>query len=73
MIQVEFLGPINKPKMSLNISNLNELKDILKQDKSMQIWLENSSIAINDKITKNPNSALKDGDVVCLLPPVCGG
>ncbi len=73
MIKVEFLGPIGKPPMMLDIGSLRELKDILKQDKDISKWLENSSIAINDKITNYIDTPLKSGDVVCLLPPVCGG
>jgi molybdopterin synthase sulfur carrier subunit len=73
MIKVEFLGPIDKPSMMLDITNLKQLKDILKQNQDISSWLENSSIAINDKITNDINATLKSGDVVCLLPPVCGG
>ncbi len=73
MIKVEFLGPIGKPPMMLHIKSLKELKDILKQDKDISSWLENSSIAVNDKIINDIDTPLKSGDVVCLLPPVCGG
>ncbi|EAI8207526.1 molybdopterin synthase sulfur carrier subunit, partial [Campylobacter coli] len=40
MVKVEFLGPINKPKLELNIKNLKELKAILQEDESLKEWLE---------------------------------
>lgn len=73
MVTVEFLGPIGKEPLNLDIKNLNELSDILKQDDSLTAWLENSAVAINDMMIKDKDYPLKDGDKVSLLPPVCGG
>lgn len=73
MITVEFLGPINKEPVSLDIKNLNELSDILKADDSLVSWLQNSAIAVNDILVQDKNHPLNDGDKVVLLPPVCGG
>ena len=73
MITIEFLGPINKENINLNISNLKELKDILNKDENLSQWLEISSIAVNGKIVSNINTPLKNGDIVSILPPVCGG
>ena len=73
MVTIEFLGPINKKPMQLEIENLNQLSEILKADENLQSWLENSAVAINDTLIKEKNIALKDGDKVSLLPPVCGG
>ncbi len=73
MIRVEFLGPIAKEPLNLDITNLNELSDILKKDDSLSIWLKNSACAINDVLTNDKNAPLKDGDKVSMLPPVCGG
>ncbi len=73
MIKVEFLGPINKKSISIDISNLNQLKDILQKDKDMEDWLKNSAIAVNDNIITDINKELKNGDIISLLPPVCGG
>lgn len=73
MVRVEFLGPIQKKPLELDISNLNELAEILKEDKEMQQWLENSAVAVNDTLVSSRDVALKDGDRVALLPPVCGG
>ena len=73
MIKVEFLGPIKKESLEVEINTLEELSELLKQDASLQPWLENSAVAVNDVLTKDKSTVLKDGDKVSLLPPVCGG
>ncbi len=73
MVTIEFLGPIQKNNITLEIDNLNQLSDILKQDEELIPWLENSAVAINDTIVKQRDISLKDGDKISLLPPVCGG
>lgn len=73
MITVEFLGPIGKKPLTLDISNLSQLSEILKQDDKISTWLKNSACAINDVLTNDKNAPLKDGDKITLLPPVCGG
>jgi len=73
MVTVEFLGPIGKAPLSLDITNLNQLTPILKEDESLSSWLKNSAVAINDMLVKDANAELKDGDKISLLPPVCGG
>ena len=73
MVTVEFLGPIGKEPLKLDISNLNQLSVILKEDSSLTSWLENSAVAVNDMLVQDKNTELKDGDKVSLLPPVCGG
>ena len=73
MVTVEFLGPIGKEPLKLDISNLNQLSDILKEDSSLSSWLENSAVAVNDMLIQYKNTELKDGDKISLLPPVCGG
>ena len=73
MITVDFLGPIGKEPLKLNITNLSELSDILKKDDELSIWLKNSACAINDVLTNDKNAPLQDGDKVTMLPPVCGG
>lgn len=73
MVRVEFLGPIQKEHLELEITNLNELAEILKDDAQMQKWLENSAVAVNDTLVSSRDQELKDGDKVSLLPPVCGG
>jgi len=73
MVTIEFLGPINKKAIEVDIQNLNELSDILKQDEDLKDWLNNSAVAINDTLVKDKNQTLTDGDKISLLPPVCGG
>lgn len=73
MIRVEFLGPIGKEPLNLDIKNLNELSEILKKDDALSMWLKNSACAINDVLTNDKNAPLQDGDKVTMLPPVCGG
>jgi molybdopterin synthase sulfur carrier subunit len=73
MVRVEFLGPIQKDTLEVEIKNLNELAIILQEDKTLLEWLENSAVAVNDTIVSSLDVALKDGDKISLLPPVCGG
>ena len=73
MIIVEFLGPINKPDLELNIANLSELATILQDDAQMSEWLQNSAVAVNNNLVSSLDTPLADGDKVSLLPPVCGG
>jgi molybdopterin synthase sulfur carrier subunit len=73
MVKVEFLGPINKEPIELNVVNLEELAAILSQDADLREWLKESAVAVNDEIVKSLNTPLKDGDRVSILPPVCGG
>ena len=73
MVKVEFLGPIQKAPLELDIKNLNELATILQEDKQLKEWLENSAVAVNDTLVSSREYKLKDGDKIVLLPPVCGG
>lgn len=73
MVKVEFLGPINKEPIELEISNLSQLREILQKDENVKPWLETSAIAINDKIVFSKNFKLENGDKIAILPPVCGG
>ena len=73
MVTVEFLGPIGKKPISVDITTLEQLSEILKQDDTLSNWLENSAVAVNDTLINDKSIILKDGDKVSLLPPVCGG
>ena len=73
MVKIEFLGPINKESINLDIKNLNELSNILKNDETISSWLETCAVAISDTLVFSKDIELKDGDKVSLLPPVCGG
>jgi molybdopterin synthase sulfur carrier subunit len=73
LIKVEFLGPINKNPIYVEIKNLNELSSILKENKSLDEWLEISAIAVNDVLVSTKDIKLNNGDKISILPPVCGG
>jgi len=73
MVRVDFLGPINIDSINLDISSLRELRDRLEEIKDLDGWLENSAVAVNNKIVTSLDIELKSGDVVSILPPVCGG
>jgi molybdopterin synthase sulfur carrier subunit len=73
MVKVEFLGPINKDSMNLEINNLSQLSEILKEDVEISSWLQTCAVAINDTLVCSKEIELKDGDKISLLPPVCGG
>ncbi len=73
MIRVDFLGPIQKEALELDITNLNELAIILQSDTEVSNWLESCAVALNDTLVTSLEVPLKDGDKISLLPPVCGG
>ncbi|MFA6759661.1 MAG: MoaD/ThiS family protein [Sulfuricurvum sp.] len=73
MVRVEFLGPIQKEPLELDIASLSELKEVLSGDEALSEWLKNSAVAINDTLVTSLEAPLKSGDRVVLLPPVCGG
>lgn len=73
MIKVEFLGPIGKESIELDIASLKELKEHLQKDEDLKVWLTLCAVAVNDNIVSSLDTPLKDGDKVCLLPPVSGG
>ena len=73
MVKVEFLVFINKDSMNLEINNLSQLSEILKEDVEISSWLQTCAVAINDTLVCSKEIELKDGDIISLLPPVCGG
>ncbi|HEX5710820.1 MAG TPA: MoaD/ThiS family protein [Sulfuricurvum sp.] len=73
MITVEFLGPIQKPVLSMDASSLRDVARALKEDSGMAQWIDSCAVAVNDTLVSSLDTELKDGDRVSLLPPVCGG
>lgn len=73
MVKIEFLGPINKESMNLDINNLLQLSEILKNDENVSTWLDTCAVAVNDTLISSKDIKLNDGDKISLLPPVCGG
>jgi molybdopterin synthase sulfur carrier subunit len=68
---VKFLGPITREDVVLEVQSDSEIKEKIKKyiDKK---WLDSLAVAVNDKIVHSFDE-VKDGDVISLLPPVCGG
>ncbi len=73
MIKVEFLGPLNREPIEVDIESLSDLKEMFKDDKELQEWLEICAVAVNDALVCSLDTKVKDGDKISLLPPVCGG
>ena len=73
MVTIEFLGPILRDTLELEITSLSELATILQEDKEMAEWLQNCAVAVNDTLVNSLEFELKAGDKISLLPPVCGG
>ena len=70
-VLIKFLGPISRDDLEVEISDSNELKEIIKQNVDKE-WLDILAVAVNDKIVSSLDD-IKDGDIISLLPPVCGG
>ncbi len=73
MVTVEFLGPIDKAPIELEADSLKELSQKLSAYDDLQQWLSQCAVAVNDVLVHSPDTPLKEGDKVSLLPPVCGG
>jgi molybdopterin synthase sulfur carrier subunit len=73
MATVEFLGPIGRAPVEVNVDNLAELKAHFKDDAQLSEWLEICSVAVNDTLVCSLETPIKTGDKISLLPPVCGG
>ncbi|GAA7225241.1 MoaD/ThiS family protein [Helicobacter pylori] len=73
MVEVRFFGPIKEKNFFIKAGDLKELRAILQEKEDLKEWLGVCAIALNDRLIDNLNTPLKDGDVVSLLPPVCGG
>lgn len=73
MVKVEFLGPIGKAPIAMEAKTLAEVSAKLKEDKSLTDWLDKCAVALNDTMVNDLSTALKDGDRISILPPVCGG
>ncbi|MFT7824210.1 MAG: MoaD/ThiS family protein [Sulfurimonas sp.] len=73
MIKVEFLGPIGKAPIEIEVKTLADLSAKLKEDESVAQWLNKCAVAVNDTMVNDLATELKDGDRVSILPPVCGG
>lgn len=73
MAKVEFLGPLNRESIEVDIESLNDLKELFKDDSELAEWLEVCAVAINDTLVCSLDAKIEKGDKISLLPPVCGG
>lgn len=73
MAKVEFLGPLGRPSIDVNIGNLQELKSFFADDKELQEWLSICAVAVNDTLVCSLDMPIQKDDKISLLPPVCGG
>jgi sulfur-carrier protein len=73
MVTVEFLGPIGQAPLNLEANTLADVAQELQKDENLKEWLSSAAVAVNDVLTSDLTTALKDGDKISLLPPVCGG
>lgn len=73
MVTIEFLGPIQKAAMTMEVASLHDVAEFLKQDPEMAEWIDSCAVALNDTLVASLDTPLKDGDKISLLPPVCGG
>jgi len=73
MIKIEFLGPISREPLEIEANSLEDVAKALQDIKEISGWLDKCAVAINDNMTNDLSTELKDGDRVSILPPVCGG
>ena len=73
MAKVEFLGPLNRESIEVDIKSLNDLKEMFADDKELQEWLEICAVAVNDTLVCSLDTKIEENDKISLLPPVCGG
>ncbi len=73
MAKVEFLGPLNRESIEVDIKSLNDLKEMFADDKELQEWLEICAVAVNDTLVCSLDTKIEANDKISLLPPVCGG
>lgn len=73
MIKVEFLGPIAREPIEIEAQTLADVSTKLKEYSDLTPLLDKCAVALNDTMVNDLTIALKDGDRVSILPPVCGG
>ncbi len=73
MIKIEFLGPIAHQPLEMEASSLQDVANKLQEIDGVYEWLDRCAVAVNSELTNDLTKALKSGDIVSILPPVCGG
>jgi len=73
MVKIEFLGPISREPLEIEANSLEDVAKALQNIEEISGWLDKCAVAVNDNMTNDLTTKLKDGDRVSILPPVCGG
>jgi len=73
MVKIEFLGPISREPLEIEANSLEDVAKALQEIAEVSGWLDKCAVAVNDNMTNDLSTKLKDGDRVSILPPVCGG
>jgi len=73
MVKIEFLGPISREPLEIEANSLEDVAKALQNIEEISSWLDKCAVAVNDNMTNDLTTKLKDGDRVSILPPVCGG
>ncbi len=73
MIKIEFLGPIEQESLEIDANSLKDVANFLQNIDSLNSWLDRCAVAVNNQMCSDLSKKLNSGDVVSILPPVCGG
>ncbi len=73
MVKIEFLGPIEQESLEIEAKSLEDVANFLQNIESVNSWLDRCAVAVNSQMCSDLSKKLNSGDVVSILPPVCGG
>jgi molybdopterin synthase sulfur carrier subunit len=73
MVKIEFLGPIAQESLEIEATSLQDVANRLQNIDGVNRWLDRCAVAVNNEMTNDLTKVLESGDVVSILPPVCGG
>ncbi len=73
MVKIEFLGPIEQESLEIEANSLKDVANFLQNIESINSWLDRCAVAVNSQMCSDLSKKLNSGDVVSILPPVCGG
>ncbi len=73
MVKIEFLGPIEQKPLEIEADSLRDVANFLQKIESLNSWLDRCAVAVNGEMCNDLSKRLYSGDIVSILPPVCGG
>lgn len=73
MVKIEFLGPIRQESLEIEAENLKDVANFLQNIDGVNSWLDRCAVAVNSEMCNDLSKKLNSGDIVSILPPVCGG